>query len=323
MKNSGEFERISRWLLPLAEADSALQDLQSSVLIANGDDALAIHAPAPLVMSIDVAVADTHFPHNADPADIASKALRAALSDLGAMGARPWFYTLGLVMPRDLSDTWLQGFATSLRAENRQWHCQCLGGDLTRGIQLSIAVQVHGLCEYPLARHGAKIGDQLWVTGTLGGAAAGLPMALGEQPADSRLLDAFYRPSLPLEFMSALGGKAAAAIDVSDGLVADLNHLLSASRVGATIALDDLPLHPALCDHPDQGLIAALYGGEDYQVLFTAHPDQAETVLRLAGKHHQPVTCIGTIEQAPGLRASLDGQPYDLRERNTGFDHFD
>lgn len=318
-----EFEFIRRWLLPLAQPEPALADLQSAVKVGNGDDALVVSPPAPLVMSMDLARAGTHFPSEAPPEAIAAKALRAALSDLAAMGARPWFYTLGLVLPKETGSEWWQRFSDTLLEENHRWQVQCLGGDLTAGDTVTLSVQVHGLCERPLTRTAASPGQDLWVTGTLGGSAAGLPGALGDATVDPQLVEAFYRPELPLVFMERVNALACAAIDISDGLVADLEHVLAASDVGAALNLDELPLHPALCDDATSAMEHALYGGEDYQVLFSATPEVAAAIVSLGAELNQPVQRIGRIEPSPGVRATRKGRSFSVRQLQTGYSHFD
>ncbi|TGG90374.1 thiamine-phosphate kinase [Natronospirillum operosum] len=325
----GEFARIGRWLLPLADDLPGLGDLVPRTLIDNGDDALAVRPAEPLVISMDMAVAGTHFPAAAAVADAAVKALRAALSDLAAMGARPWFYTLGLVLPDGLSDADWQALHDTLRAENRHWQVRCLGGDLTRGPGLVFSVQVHGLSERPLTRCDARAGEDLWVTGTLGGSAGGLAGLQGERPLLPTLQDAFYRPALPLTFMQAANPLLSAAIDISDGLVSDLQHLLSASALSAELLLDEVPVNPDLLHHDTraEALDRALYGGEDYQVLFTAPPEHSTRLQTLAQHQAQPISRIGRLranepDQPRQLTARWQGRPFSLRTSNTGYDHF-
>jgi thiamine-monophosphate kinase len=320
---SGEFERIREWLLPLGQPPSSIADLQSQVLLNNGDDAFAVFTQQPLIVSVDMAVAGTHFPVGASAQHVASKALRSALSDLAAMGARPWFYTLALQIPSSLSEAWWAEFSRQLQSENELWGVQCLGGDLVAGEPLTLSVQVHGLGQAILRRSDAQVGDTLWLTGSVGGAAVGLQQILrGETPA-APLLDAFYAPQLPLRWMHHVAPQVHAAIDVSDGLLADLTHLLSASGVGAEIDLEQLPLTSGVpMAHPSDWVLP-LTGGDDYQVLFTAPESARADLLETAQAMHQAITPIGRIRQALGYDLLLHGQPFAMPNLPRGYNHFE
>lgn len=314
---SGEFQRIRQWFLPLAQPAA-----NPPAVLSNGDDALAVRTDETLVMSVDSAVEGTHFLASAAPQDIATKALRAALSDLAAMGARPWFYTLALTVPDHLPDAWWSAFSAALLAENHHWSFPCLGGDTTRGPCLVVTVQVQGLCARPLTRSGGEPGDHVWVTDTLGGSAAGLQHMLAGEALTDSLAEAFYRPSLPLKLMQRLNPRLNAAIDVSDGLGADLSHLLAASECGARVDLTQLPLAPELISAygREKALAMALSGGEDYCTCFTARPDQAEEIHRAAAELGTPVTRIGELTAEPGLQLHDNQTPYQPDWK--GYDHF-
>lgn len=318
---SGEFDRIRQYFLPLSKpaADPA-------AVIGNGDDALAVRTSETLVMSIDTAVAGTHFPASANPEDIACKALRSALSDLAAMGARPWFYTLSLVVPKALPESWWQRFGETLQAENEHWQCPCLGGDTTSGDTLVVTVQVQGLCERPLTRSSAQPGQDIWITGYPGEAAAGLAELLKGEAPDDRLRRALYQPEPPVRLMATMQPWAEAAIDVSDGLVADLGHIARASKCSMQVSVEKIPISDALSRTvgQDQARQLALCGGEDYCTAFTAWPEHAERIQALAESAGVRLTCIGRVGHlqpgASDLTLSLDGEPYSISRQ--GYDHF-
>lgn len=318
----GEFQRIRDWLLPLAQSPLALADLQSQVVVGQGDDAFAVQPPVPLVISVDMAVAGTHFPLSASAPQVAAKALRSALSDLAAMGAKPWFYTLALQIPRSLDDQWWADFSAQLHYENERWGVQCLGGDLVAGDPLTLSVQVHGLAARPLLRSNAQVGDTLWVTGAVGAAAQGLAQILQGQTPEQPLLDAFYAPDLPLAWMQQAAPLINAAIDISDGLLADLEHLLIASAVGAEIHLEQLPISADLQPQSPIDWRFPLTGGEDYQVLFTAPESNRAELLASAAALAQPISAIGTIKQPPGVDLIWQGQPVQLPTLAKGYNHF-
>lgn len=319
----GEFQRIREWLLPLSEPPEAISDLQSQVILGPGDDGFAVLPQSPLVISVDMAVAGKHFPHSASPQQVATKALRSALSDLAAMGARPWFYTLALQIPKSFNDQWWADFSVQLQHENQRWGVQCLGGDLIAGEPLTLSVQVQGLAVQPLSRSGAKVGDSIWVTGTVGSAALGLAQLLQGQTPAQKLLDAFYAPALPLTWMHQVADHLHAAIDLSDGLLADLEHVLSASAVGAYIYLEQLPVAEEILSQSPIDWCLPLTGGEDYQVLFTAPESSRVKLLATAAALAQPVASIGQIRQAPGVDLIWQGQPIVLPVFAKGFDHFE
>ncbi|MEX0584600.1 MAG: thiamine-phosphate kinase [Natronospirillum sp.] len=323
---STEFERIARWFLPLDQPAAT-----PPPLLGNGDDALAVRTDQVQVMSIDASVSGTHFPAGASAEDVASKALRAALSDLAAMGARPWFYTLSVVVPTFFPETWWEEFGQALARENQLWQLPCLGGDTAAGELLVVTIQVHGLCERPLTRSQALSGDDVWVAGTLGGSGGGLKCLLGNRnsrntAAQQALMDDFYRPVLPLALMAELSPIVNAAIDVSDGLLADLGHILEASHCGAKLALEHLPMTQALVS--EFGVVAArelaLSGGEDFAVCFTAPRAQREAIMTRADGLDTPVTRIGKITEISGCELTLKGLPYVRPDahKQKGYDHF-
>ena len=319
----GEFDLIDRYFLrPVGTGPQR-------AVVGNGDDC-AVIAPAPgmqIALSTDTLVEGRHFLSTVDPAKLGHKALAVNLSDLAACGARPLGFTLALTLPR-VDPAWLAGFSQGLLALADQHDCELIGGDTTAG-PLTIGITVLG--EVPaggaVLRSGARPGHQLWVSGQPGEARLALeafrgtlnpPLdAAGFEAARARMESPTPRVALGL----ALRGLATAAIDVSDGLLGDLAHLLRRSRVGVQLDLQALPVSPLLQTRPAaEQLDCVLAGGDDYELLFTAPADQAPAVRQAAAQAGVAVTCIGLIDATPGLRLQQGGQ--DVPNRWTSFDHF-
>jgi thiamine-monophosphate kinase len=316
----GEFAFIARRLRPLATAEGAL---------GLSDDA-ALLDPTPgrqLVLAKDAMVAGVHFLPDDPPALIARKLLRVNLSDLAAMGAAPLGYLLALARSKEITDDWLAEFCAGLAADNAEFKIALLGGD-TVSTPGPLTLSLTALGEVPkgaaLLRRGARPGDDVWVSGSLGDAALGLKVLQGriEAPAAGRayLIDRYRLPQPRLALGQALRGVASAAIDVSDGLMADLGHILEVSGVGAKLRVDALPLSPAARDL--QGARdAALAGGDDYELLFTAPAGQRGEIEALARRLDLALTCIGRIRTEPGLDV-LDEAGSVLQVPKAGWQHF-
>ena len=295
-----------------------------------GDDCALLN-PAPglqLAVSTDMLVAGRHFFPDADPEDLGHKALAVNLSDLAAMGARPLGFTLALSLP-EANEVWLQAFAKGLFELADHFHCELIGGDTTRG-PLNICITIFG--ELPpgsaLQRASAQPADDIWVSGTLGDARLALAALTGELALEGRLLShacaRLHRPSPRVALGLALqhGQLAHAAIDLSDGLVGDLGHILQRSGCGATIDVDALPAGSALI-HQAASLQRRfmLAGGDDYELCFTAPARQRAAILNAAAAVHTPVSRIGHIEAMPGLRfIDHHGEVLDIGV--SSFDHF-
>lgn len=311
-----EFELIARYLSRPAAGE------RGDIVVGNGDDC-AVLTPTPghqLAVSVDTSVVDIHFPHDAPPDAIGHRALAVALSDLAAMGAKARWCCMALTLP-EADPAWLAEFAAGFRALAERSGCELVGGDVTRGA-LTIGVTVHG--ELPagsaLRRSGAKPGELIAVTGYPGRAAAGLlRWQQDEREAGHPLLEAYLRPEPRLAAGEALRGLAGSAIDISDGLLADLAHILRASGVGARLDLESLPLATPLraIFETDAVHELALNGGDDYELLVTlAESDLAEAQRRLAALH-LPLTPIGRIVDSEGIH----GVPPHYLQRS-GWDHF-
>lgn len=338
----GEFDLIRThfWRAAPARPDG------SGVRLGNGDDC-ALLVPAPgmvLAVSTDMLVAGRHFLPDVDPEALGHKALAVNLSDLAAMGARPLAFTLALALPR-ADSAWLAALARGLFALADAHGCALVGGDTTAG-PLNLCLTVFG--EVPVQqasrRDAARVGDDVWVSGTLGDARLGLAVLLGERPAPPGAEHArvrLERPTPRVALGLALRGIIHAAADVSDGLLGDLGHILAASGVSARLDVETLlgsgAVHPAVRALPlAEALRCVLAGGDDYELVFTAPPERRPAVQRAAEQAATPVTRIGQIVAGPPATHALDagaarvhlcgaqGQPYPLPPGVAlgGFDHF-
>ncbi len=294
-----------------------------------GDDA-ALLAPSPgaeLVVSSDMLVAGRHFLPDTDPFLLGHKALAVNLSDLAAMGAVPRWATLALALPQ-VDEVWLEAFSRGFFALAERFGVSLVGGDTTRGpLNLCVTILGEAPAGRALRRSAARPGDMVWVSGDLGGAALGVAHLTGElrlDPADAALcLARLYRPEPRVMLGGLLACLAHAAIDVSDGLLADLGHILERSGVGAEIELDRLPAHPVLAGRRADPVVrrCLLAGGDDYELCFTAPSQRSATILAAAREAGVPVAAIGAITESPGLRL-LDGEGAVMEVRERGFDHF-
>jgi thiamine-monophosphate kinase len=297
-------------------------NLPDDISIAVGDDAAVLDLPKgqQLVTSIDTLISGVHFPENTLPSAIGHKALAVNLSDLAAMGAVPKWFTLALTLPA-IDTVWLEEFSEGLKSLAQQHQCFLIGGDTTRG-PLSISIQVMGFVGQgrALLRSGAKVGDKIYVSGTLGDAAAGLQNILGEL-ALSRDDAEFCQqklnmPTPRLDESEKIKTFASACIDISDGLLQDLSHILKASDVGAILDLSTLPLSPVLSKLGNKQIRQfALSGGDDYELLFTV-PESNEALF-LEGMRNK-VSCIGHITIECGKIIDELGKELST----TGYNHF-
>lgn len=326
----GEFELIRRYF------QRSGTPAHPAVALGIGDDCALLQA-APgtqLAISSDMLVEGRHFFPEVDPQTLGHKALAVNLSDLAACGARPLAFTLALSLPR-ADEAWLGAFARGLFALADAHSCQLIGGDTTRG-PLNICITVFG--EVPvvqgrslaLLRSGAQAGDELWVSGTLGDARLALEALQGRRTVPPATLQTtrqrLEQPTPRVALGLALRGVASAALDVSDGLLGDLGHILRASACGARI---DTSLAAPLLAAQDvtltmeERLALVLAGGDDYELLFTAPAARHDAVLAAARLAATPVTRIGRIEAEPGLRlVDAQGRPVSGSGPYASFDHF-
>lgn len=294
--------------------------LRDDVVLGIGDDG-ALLAPPPgqlLAVTMDTLNAGVHFPPETAPADIGWKALAVNLSDLAAMGAEPAWCTLSLTLPR--ADTaFVDGFCDGFLALAAQHGVALVGGDTTRG-PLSVSITAHGFVPAgaALRRDGARIGDEVWVSGSLGDAAGALRQWQAGAPMAPALRDRLDRPTPRVALGQALRGLASACIDISDGLLADLTHICRASGVGAEVDIDALPASDALRSAFDADVRRTLQatGGDDYELCFTVPPAKRPAVQALAAQLSLPLTPVGRI--VPGTGVHCPG----LSPGASGYQHF-
>ncbi|WP_136067401.1 thiamine-phosphate kinase [Modicisalibacter radicis] len=314
-----EFELIARYFA--GPAQSTVPGATSGVVQGPGDDC-AVLAPTPgsqLAVSVDTSLAEVHFPADAPATAIGHRALAVALSDLAAMGARARWCVMAISLP-EVDDAWLAGFAEGFHALCRACDVALAGGDVTRG-PLSVSVTVHG--EIPagqaLSRGGGRAGDVLAVTGALGGGRGGLEAwQAGVRELDDPLLAAYLLPLPRLAAGEALRGLAHCAIDISDGLLVDLDHLCSAGGLGAELDVAALPLSDGLVARLGEtgAREAALCGGDDYELLISLPSAQFATARQGLAALDVPLTAIGRLRETPGI-AGVDA---DLL--HNGWRHF-
>lgn len=341
-----EFELIARFFAEPAarRRGSTGRDVDVGI----GDDCALVTVPAghELAVSTDLLVAGRHFFDDVEPAALGWKALAVNLSDLAAMGAKPLGFTLALALP-SVDGEWLDGFSRGLFDCADAFGCALIGGDTTRGpLTLSITVLGAVASGCALRRDAARAGDDVWLSGTVGGAAFALRRLVARRAGDSGVAgdsaadldrtvrDALERPVPRVALGRALVGVAHAAIDVSDGLAQDLGHVLSASRCTARVRVDAVPTARSLasCD-VDERRRLALTGGDDYELCFTAAAARRDEIAAVSAATDTPVTRIGSIEPESGVlhgdaRLHLvdangaDWPPADGRHALRGFDHF-
>ena len=311
-----EFELISRFFMHIGPR-------LPEVALGIGDDCAVVDVPEgmSLCLSLDTMVEGVHFPKECAPAGVASRAFAAALSDLAAMGAQPSHFTLSLTLP-SADAQWLAAFADELGRWANQFRIALVGGDTTRG-PLTIALQVHGWVPKGMAltRSGAKVGDYVAVSGSLGDAGAALSLlhAEAQNPDQHSLLNRYYQPAPRVEQGLQLRGLASACIDISDGLVADAGHVASASGVSLMIDADCLPLSASLrAEFPERAKALALNSGDDYELLFTISEANWQALTQ---RHRQHLfTRIGVVVEGSGVVVTEQGVPLSI-ERN-GYQHF-
>ena len=321
-KRPGEFELIAQLFAPLASASGAF----------GLTDDVAVFAPPSgheLVLKTDAIVESVHF-LGLDPADtVAKKALRVNLSDLAAKGAKPAGYLLTLNLPNSTSMEWLENFARGLGEDQKQFGISLFGGDTTATPSpLSISVSMFGFVpEGTLTRRsGAKPGDLVFVSGTIGDAGAGLAVLKGEGHNISvamrdELVGRYHLPEPRLALGQALRGIASASLDVSDGLIADLGHICETSHVRIVVEAPRIPLSHALHALWGDAFARAATCGDDYEIAFTAPPEKRDAVLAAARASNTRVTEIGRVEMGKGVHL-LDASGNEIAIERKGFTHF-
>jgi len=316
-----EFSLIQRYF-------EQLSTQRKDVLLGIGDDCALLQCPAEhvIAVSIDTLVENIHFFADVDPEHLGYKSLAVGLSDLAAMGAQPAWFTLALTLP-EVNGNWLKGFSQGLAKLAKKHNIQLVGGDTTRG-PLTISIQVHGFVppEKALRRSGAQIGDLIYVTGTLGDAGAALQLQLQKWnnvalnvEDKAYLRQRLEQPTPRLEIGQQLAGLASAAIDISDGLLSDLGHILDKSAVGAILDLAKLPLSLAMSKVDRKTAERfALQSGDDYELCFTVPP---QYVSEIEQRFKDQCTFIGTITDDDGIYF-IDDNDALIALKGTGYDHF-
>jgi thiamine-monophosphate kinase len=317
-KNS-EFELIARhFMRPAANAVLGVGDDCALLNVTNGMD---------LAVSTDTMVSGTHFFPEVDAEHLGHKSLAVNLSDIAAMGAMPYWATLALTLEK-VDDAWLAAFAKGFFDLADEFNVSLVGGDTTRG-PLSLTVTIMG--EVPagaaLRRNGAKAGNDIWVSGHLGDAALAVAHRYGRLKLDQadyeEAVMRLYEPVPRVQLGQALRGLATAAIDISDGLLADLGHICRLSSVGATVELERIPVSPLAARHvqSDEGRTAIVAGGDDYELCFTAPPNSRESIADLVDMLGIPLTRIGQVRRGKGVSlVGPDGKAMKVDGR--GYDHF-
>jgi thiamine-monophosphate kinase len=298
---------------------------RADVVLGIGDDAALLQVPPGKLLAVatDTLNIDVHFPGDTGAAEVGWKSLAVNLSDLAAMGAQPAWATLSLSLPH-ADAAWLDAFLDGFLDLAARHDVALVGGDTTRG-PLSVCVTVHGFVEpdAALRRDGAREGDDIWMSGTLGDAAAALAQWRAGGAGDPGFRVRLDRPVPRVDVGLALADIAHAAIDVSDGLLADLGHVCVASGVGAELMLDALPASPLLRQRFDAPARAALQatGGDDYELCFTAARARRDAIAAIAQRCDVPLTRVGRIVAGSGVRALLaDGSPW--HPDRSGYTHF-
>lgn len=324
----GEFDLIDRFFRPLACVRQGSLGLR--------DDAafLKVEAGRTPVLTVDTMVAGVHYLEDERPDLVAKRLLRVNLSDLAAMGARPESYLLAATLDAGIDEAWLEDFAAGLADDQQRYGIALLGGDTTSTPgppTFSVTAVGSVVSGQAITRSGARIGDDVWVSGTIGDATLGLGVARGRFPElDARsaaaLEDRYMLPRPRVWLGVALGASRLvhAAADVSDGLVADLEHVANASGVRAVLRMDSVPLSPfarAICAASPERVEEALTGGDDYELVFTSAPGARERILALGRSSGCEVHRIGHIEPGKGI-VILDGFGNERSVQRSGFRHF-
>ncbi len=330
-----EFEIIKHYFSGIGRDFEKQYD---EVVLSGGDDCALLSLPDNhrLALSIDTLVADRHFPADAKAYDIARRALAVSVSDLAAMGAKPVAFTLALTLP-EFKQPWIEQFSQGLHAAAQQYQMALIGGDTTRG-PLSLTVQVHGIvpADKELRRSGAKQGDKIFVSGSLGDAALALEIIerrLSVKNESEYFCSRYYCPTARVQLGQKLQGIASAAIDISDGLLADLNHILVASNVAAKLYVETLPKSAAMISLLDESVISKsicqqhmLSGGDDYELCFTVAADQCAQLSEYADKNDLAITEVGVIEAYDANSTErlkcFDQQGGQVTYLKKGFQHF-
>lgn len=323
-----EFDLIKHYFAPLTakEAFNLLDDAAMLASLPQGEQ---------WVITQDAMTEHVHFLSDTDPYDLSRKLLRVNISDLAAMGAKPYGYLLTLILPKDTTEKWIQAFAAGLAIDQKQYSLHLLGGDtVSQHSTISLSLTAIGSVATPniLRRSNAQVGDAIYVSGTIGDAALGLQALQGKFPflkqaQQMDIIDRYHLPQPRVMLGQHLGSIAHAAIDISDGLIQDCEHLCKTSSVGANIMIDAIPLSTAvqtIISLSGKNLLPTiLSGGDDYELLFTAAPEKELQLEAIAKETGTPITQIGHITDEPGVRLIDSNKDIlDIPMDNQGYKHF-
>lgn len=318
--SSREFEIIERYFKSL----SNLSQHENTVVLGPGDDCAVLRVPddMELCVSTDTLIEDVHFLPNSQAKVVVSRTMGANLSDLAAMGATPYAFLLAMTFPEAKED-WLEDFSITLSEFIEKHQVPLVGGNLSKG-PLSLTVTIMGTVPpgSAIKRSGAAVGDDIYVTGMLGDAAQGLAL-LRKGQAEGYLVDRYQFPEARLEAGQRLRGLAKSLIDISDGLVAEIGHLAETNSLGAEIAAWELPLSKELVESAgqDSAIRMALFSGDDYELCFTANPQDSDEIIALSNSLDLPMTRIGVVtDDGRIIIRDTKGEP--MRFSGAGYEHF-
>ncbi len=300
---------------------------RDDVLLGIGDDC-AILSPPPgklLAVSTDTLISGVHFPESTSADDVGYKSLAVNLSDLAAMGAQPAWANLAITLPNANTD-WLERFMQGFNELAKKHNVALVGGDTTKGA-LSISINITGFVDHHkiLKRNAAKKGDLIFVTGTIGDAYLGLKAVLNNLNLNEHLaycVKRLNRPTPRVETGRLLGEFSLAAIDISDGLIADLNHICQSSGVGAILDIEKIPLSESFvqCTNNLPDWQSILTAGDDYELCFTCAEEQIKEVQSKMLEHNLMISCIGRITDGSGITCQLNSKEFTLNQ--SGYNHF-
>lgn len=330
MEKLSEFEVIKKYFSFSKTPNNKL----SSVLLGIGDDAAIVAAnPNPLVIATDSLIEKVHFPENYPSQYIASRSLGVNISDFAAMGVEPKFMTMSLGLPK-LNHDWLESFSTSMKKICDKYNLSLVGGDTTRADNIIITLTLFGFLpdkksKY-LVRSGAEVNDDIWVTGSLGKGAAALALIQSSEylynwdysnEDRESLIKSFNIPEPRLSLGVAISSIANSAIDISDGLFSDAQHISDKSMCKFVIDGDQIPIHRSLKNHPNSKVVQewVLHGGDDYEILFTAPPEEHSQIVKISNKLNLPCTQIGKVTKGRGV--TISGEGWNSFECK-GYEHF-
>ena len=314
-----EFELIKKYFSPLEKLDN-------STIVRNGDDAAVISVPErkSIALSVDTLVEGIHFLPDTKPEVIGFRSAAVNLSDMAAMGAQPCYGLLSLVIP-DNDEAWLRNFSLGLGECLDEYNCSLIGGDTARGPLVISLTMVGHVSGPPLTRAGAKIGDTILVSGTLGDASGALGI-LNKTPLDAEekfLVERYERPLARISLSINLLGIANSAIDISDGLLADAGHIAAASDVGIDLLANSIPISSSLSSiyTEKEALEFALSGGDDYELMYTVPQDALVEAYAMAATEGIKLTKIGMVTEGSHVRC-LSGENEDIILKTKGYKHF-